>query len=81
MVMMLKRLEAALLRWLQRRCRHPSNMVAVDILEGCADGIRVKYCRHCGSVDVEWSTRRIWPEIHRDEHKTWRHPEPNLWRG
>jgi hypothetical protein len=64
-------IEDQILRMLQRRCKHPGEMVAVDILEGSAEGWQIKYCRRCGAVRPEW-----------DFHWTdWRLPEPNLWRG
>jgi hypothetical protein len=71
-------LEDQVLAFLQRRCDHPGNMVAADILEGCADGIEVKYCRRCGSVKTDWKPGNS-PFAH-IEH-TWRRPDPNLWRG
>lgn len=59
------------LAWLQRRCDHPGNMVAADILEGCAVGIEVKYCRRCGAIRTHWVGQ---PNRH------WRRPDPHLWR-
>ena len=38
---MMKYLEDLVLAFLQRRCEHPDNMVAVDILEGCVDHLEV----------------------------------------
>lgn len=59
-----------LLSLLQRRCQHPGEFVAVDILEGGGNGIRVKWCRRCGAHRVE-------PTV----SDSWRSPDPNLWRG
>jgi hypothetical protein len=55
-------------------------MVAADILEGCADGIEVKYCRRCGSVKTDWAPMPGNSPYSSLEH-TWRRPDPNLWRG
>lgn len=75
---MIRYLEDQVLAFLQRRCDHPGNMVAVDILEGCADGIEVAYCRRCGSVKTDWKPGNS--PFAQIEH-TWRRPDPNLWRG
>lgn len=76
---MIRWMQDQLLAWLQHRCEHPGEMVAVDILEGCAEGIEVRYCRRCGAVKTEWSpldqTHRFVQLAH-----TWRRPDPNLWR-
>lgn len=74
----MKWLQDQILAWLQRRCDHPGNMVAADLLEGCADGIEVKYCRRCGAVKTDW-----FPSSSKYAHieHTWRRPDPNLWRG
>lgn len=71
---MIKRLESWLLSKLQRRCDHPDMMVAADILEGCADGIEVKYCRRCGAIATNWS-RGL------ERRAEWRLPDPFLWAG
>ena len=63
-----------------KRCEHPGEMVAADILEGCATGIRVKYCRRCGSVKTDWDPNNKRHEFISLEH-FWRRPDPNLWRG
>lgn len=76
---MLRYLTDQLLAFLQRRCDHPGNMVAADILEGCAAGIEVKYCRRCGSVKTDWHPNGT-HNFQSLEH-TWRRPDPNLWRG
>lgn len=60
-----------LLVWLQRRCQHPGNMVAVDILENSSDDVDVAYCRRCGAVRIDRQGQR----------GSWRSPDPNLWRG
>lgn len=67
-----------ILAFLQRQCTHPDHMVAVDILEGCADGIEVAYCRRCGSVKTDWNPH--------SEHRRfislahwWRRPDPTLY--
>ncbi len=73
-------LQDQLLAALQRRCEHPGDMVAADLLEGCADGIEVRYCRRCGAVKTDWD-----PKPGRSKFATlphyWRTPDPNLWRG
>lgn len=77
---LIRYVEDCVLRFIQKRCEHPSEMVAADILEGCADGIEIKYCRRCGSVKTEW-------DPHDPAHKYmilehwWRRPDPFLWRG
>lgn len=77
---MIRYIEDQLLALLQRRCEHPGNMVAVDILEGCAAGLEVKYCRRCGSVKTDWAPMPGNSPYSSLEH-TWRRPDPNLWRG
>lgn len=77
---MIAYLEDALLAWLQRRCVHPERMVAVDILEGCADGIQVRYCRRCGAVKTDWNPHDPAHAFIALDH-TWRRPDPHLWRG
>lgn len=83
---MLRYLADQLLALLQRHCKHPPDMVAVDILEGCWDHAAVAYCRRCGAVKVTYFDaggvpkkpwRELWPVV-REE---WRLPDPNLWRG
>lgn len=68
----MKYIEDQILAWLQRRCMHPSEMVAVDILEGAGDDIEVGYCRRCGAVRLNYNHNLI---------QDWRRPDPNLWRG
>jgi hypothetical protein len=75
---MIKFVEDYFLAKLQKRCAHPSEMVAADILEGCVDKLEVKYCRRCGSVKTDWTPGGS-PFIAL-EH-TWRRPDPHLWRG
>lgn len=72
----LQYIEDSILSLLQRRCVHPGHMVAVDILEGCADGIQMKYCRRCGAVKTLWQ-----PDSVVDRYvASWRRPDPHLWR-
>jgi hypothetical protein len=76
----MKRVEDWLLRLLQRRCQHPGRMVAVDILEGTADGIEVRYCNRCGAISPDYIKQagvRQFPKL----AASWRLPDPNLWRG
>jgi hypothetical protein len=67
-----------LLAYLQRRCQHPDAMVAVDVLEGCVDGLEVAYCRRCGAIRTDWRPGRS-PFVSLEHH--WRRPDPFLWRG
>jgi NMD protein affecting ribosome stability and mRNA decay len=55
-------------------------MVAADILEGCADGIQVKYCRRCGSIKTDWMPQTLGGRFISLDH-TWRRPDPFLWVG
>lgn len=66
----------SLLRLLQRTCKHPSIMVAADILEGdgYVSSIEVKYCRRCGAVKVIRDGRDKSIDLQ------WRLPDPHLWR-
>jgi hypothetical protein len=52
-------------------------MVAADVLEGCVDGMQVKWCRLCGAIKVDWSPAGNGKFITL-EH-TWRRPDPFLW--
>ena len=61
------------LSFLQRRCTHPSHMVAVDILEGGAT-VEVSYCRRCGAVKINWQPNKT-------KLLAWRLPDPFLWKG
>ncbi len=70
-----------LLGFLQRRCQHPAEMVAVDVLEGCAPGIEVAYCRRCGAIKTDWSPVVDGGSRYIQLDHTWRRPNPNLWRG
>jgi hypothetical protein len=70
----IKWLEDRILAFIQKRCKHPDEMVAVDILEGMWDGFHVTYCRRCGAVRVESDGRGA-------DHLPWRSPDPHLWRG
>lgn len=73
-------IEDHILAFIQRRCEHPGMMVAVDILEGCATDVQVRYCRRCGSIKTEWFPRPI--SITRAPFDgSWRTPDPTLWRG
>lgn len=76
---MIRYLTDQLLARLQRRCKHPDEMVAADILEACVPGLQVRYCRRCGAVKVDWIPTGKSPYIQLDH--TWRRPDPNLWRG
>lgn len=76
---MIRFLEDVILARLQRRCDHPANMVAADILEGCADGIVVRYCRRCGAVKTDWRPNAAGARFISLDH-TWRRPDPHLWR-
>lgn len=71
---MVKRIEDWLLRAIQRRCEHPSDMVASDILEGCGD-YEITYCNRCGAVSHRLSTPLT------PYGREWRLPDPYLWRG
>ncbi len=72
--------EDCLLSFLQGRCDHPGEMVAADLLDGCADGIQVKYCRRCGSIKTDWSPSEPTHRYISLEH-FWRRPDPHLWSG
>lgn len=69
-------MEDSLLRFIQRRCQHPEDYVAVDILEGSGGSVSVSYCRRCGAVRPNYHLyadgvpRSDW----------WRLPDPFLWR-
>lgn len=76
---MIAYLEDQILARLQKRCHHPSNMIAVDLLERCVDGLKVAYCRRCGAIKTEWQPTGQ-SKFNTLEH-TWRRPDPNLWRG
>lgn len=69
-------IEDCILTYLQKRCDHPGQMVAVDILEGCVDDIMVSYCSRCGAVKSIFSNNGI-----PDGDDPWRLPMPHLWRG
>jgi hypothetical protein len=69
---MITRLTDRLLAILQRRCPHPDNMCAIDILEGVGRDIEIGYCNRCGAVKIKYS-HQLNPD--------WRTPDPNLWRG
>jgi hypothetical protein len=55
-------------------------MVASDILEGCVDGIEVKYCRRCGSIKTDWDACAKTTQFISLDH-WWRRPDPYLWRS
>lgn len=63
---MIRWIQDQIFAFLQKRCTHPGEMVAVDILEGRTD-FEVGYCRRCGGVRIKGSNE-------------WRLPCPNLWR-
>lgn len=60
------RIEDWVLAFLQRRCTHPGEMVAADVLEGCVDQLQVRYCRRCGAIK-------------NSPLCVWRTPDPQLW--
>lgn len=64
---MIKYIEDCVLTFIQKRCDHPGNMVAADVLEG-GYSVGVAYCRRCGAVKPSYA-------------KEWRVPIPHLWRG
>lgn len=76
---MIRWIEDQVLRFLQRRCNHPDNMVATDILEGLGyrSDIEVAYCRRCGAVRPQITGSATPQRL----QFTWRMPDPNLWRG
>ena len=76
---MLRYLQDCLLARLQRGCSHEGHMVAADILEGCVDGLEVKYCRRCGGVQTDWQPGNPERRFIALEH-TMRRPDPHLWR-
>jgi hypothetical protein len=78
---MIKRIEDWLLYHLQRRCTHPDGMVSVDILEGCAEGIKVRYCNRCGSIKADWDQRTSEGCNFSSIPHWWRIPDPFRWRG
>lgn len=77
---LIRLLEDYVLAFIQKRCDHPGEMVAVDILEGCADNLEVKYCRRCGSVKTDWNPHDPKHQFISIDH-FWRRPDPFLWRG
>ena len=68
---LIRYLEDCLLMFLQGRCNHPGEMVAVDVLDGASHNYAVKDCRRCGAVKVDYLIGGE-PE--------WRLPNPHLWR-
>jgi hypothetical protein len=76
---MMRRLEDWLLWILQRRCSHPGKMVAADLLGGCHERLKVRYCRRCGAVKTEWDPHGasggeiVLPHW-------WRSPDPYLYK-
>jgi hypothetical protein len=57
-------------------------MIAADVLEGCAEGLQVKYCRRCGSIQTLWETMPVGkPSRYAFLEHTWRRPDPFLFRG
>lgn len=77
---MLRYLEDCVLAFLQRRCDHPDNLVAADLLEGCVDHLEVKYCNRCGAVATDWAPHDPKHQFITLPHY-WRRPDPHLWRG
>lgn len=78
---MIKRIEDAVLAFIQRRCDHPGMMVAVDILEGCGGDVEVAYCRRCGAVRPDYTKPFAGDRPFDPIKPSWRFPDPNLWRG
>lgn len=78
---MIRWIEDQILTFLQKRCKHPGEMVAADLLEGCGGDMYVSHCRRCGAVRPERGdetpTQRKFPRL----SAAWRLPCPNLWRG
>lgn len=71
MSVFIRYIEDCILSFLQKRCGHPPEMVAADVLEGGGE-TSVAYCRRCGAVRVQNSN---YPSCE------WRNPLPHLWRG
>jgi hypothetical protein len=46
----LTRIERYALRWLQRRCPHPSNEVRADLAEADYRPLMVTWCPICGAI-------------------------------
>ena len=65
-----------LLRRLQSKCTHDPRMVAADILEGDEPGLRIEWCRCCGSYRIHFRFRSMSAGI---EHglREWREPRPD----
>jgi hypothetical protein len=68
---MMSYIEDCLLTFLQKRCEHPGEMVAADVMEGGGEPYKVAHCRRCGAVQVR-TDKGPWG---------WRNPMPHLWRG
>lgn len=73
---MIRYLADQILAALQRRCDHPGEFVAVDLLEGCSSDTEIAYCRRCGAVNVGY--KRVDGTLTK---AGWRLPDPNMWRG
>lgn len=69
---MIRWIEDQILSFITKRCKHPGEMVAADILQGAGRGFHAEYCRRCGAVKLDW---------HCGVDPIWRLPDPNLWRG
>lgn len=76
----IRRIEDWILAIIQKRCDHPGNMVAVDILEGGAPGIEVSYCNRCGAVKTDWDPHSRENNRFITLPHWWRRPDPNLLR-
>ena len=74
---MIRWISDQILSFLQRRCPHPGEMVAVDILEGSGD-YEIAYCRRCGAISP---TLALAANPASRERREWRRPDRNLWRG
>ena len=70
---MIRWIEDQIFAFLQRRCPHPDEMVAADILEGDVKHLELKWCRRCGAVGPRWVLTQTSTCL--------RLPDPNLWRG
>lgn len=68
------------LQFFQRRCQHPPGIVTADLLEGCVEGIEIKYCNRCGAVKLDWNPLKPSEKNFRTLEHWWRGPDPFLWR-
>lgn len=68
------RLWARALRFLQRRCGHPSRHVTADLLEGGYLPLMLQWCRLCGA----WRFQNEHPERVAGT-SPWNEPHPEWW--